>query len=266
MKNETWKLFIDIDDPSSPHSLTRLIRSSISPTHIYIKVDKASENIYLWLFAAVNATSAIDARRVVYHISVVESDERQLYLQLIILDRFEYNELSTRLMQELEKTILSRLYQSEFNRNIVAFVAQLLLRHFTAQSKFYFLSGMPLTPDESGHVLAFIFGTFFLVTLFMTLIYVVYYDDRHIPRFMATIRNRRFLQQSDVTFARFDNTSQAFVGDDSVAEVDLHFGTDQSIENLNSAFNNPMFDQNFKADDEGDESRKTLDEVELKAD
>lgn len=139
----------------------------------------------------------------------------------------------------------------------------MLVLIFTEQSKFYFVSGMPFTPNESGHVLAFFFGTFFLVTLFMTLIYAVYYDDRHIPRFIAAIRNRRFLQQSDVTFARFDNTSHHDYGADSVAEVDLHFASDQSIENLNSAFNNPMFDQNIR---DGEEPRKTFEEVELKED
>jgi len=120
---------------------------------------------------------------------------------------------------------------------------------------------MPLTPNESGHVLAFIFGTFFLVTLFMTVIYAVYYDDRHIPRFIATLRNRQFLShESDVTFARFNANDDA----DSVAEVDLHFGTDQSIENLNSqSFNNPMFEQDLS---QKTEATKTLDEVELRED
>ena len=69
------------------------------------------------------------------------------------------------------------------------------------------------------------------------------------------IRNRRFMHQSDVIFARFDNTAHANEmmasamsnhDDDDDAhgsvEVDLHFGTDQSIENVNRAFNNPMFD------------------------
>jgi hypothetical protein len=139
------------------------------------------------------------------------------------------------------------------------------LLNFTGHPKVIVVSGMRLQPDaQSGHVLALISGTFFLVTLFMTVIYAVYYDDRHIPRLMAEIRNRRFTRpfQSDVNFARFDNTSQALVTDDSVAEVDLHFGTDQSIENLN--FNNPMFDQNIRDNDET--TRKTFDEVELKAD
>lgn len=120
----------------------------------------------------------------------------------------------------------------------------------SAQSKFYFTSGLPFTPNASGHVLTFIFGTFFLVTLFMTLIYIGYYDDTHIPRLMAMIRNRQFLHPSDVFFARFDNTqshaneAELMSTDDnnSVMEVDLHFGTDQSIEDVNRAFNNPMFD------------------------
>ena len=62
------------------------------------------------------------------------------------------------------------------------------------------------------------------------------------------------MHQSDVIFARFDNTAHANEmmasamsnHDDDDAhgsmEVDLHFGTDQSIENVNQAFNNPMFD------------------------
>ena len=123
---------------------------------------------------------------------------------------------------------------------------------------------MPFTPNESGHVFAFVFGTFFLVTLFMAVIYAVYYDDRHISRFIAAIRNRRFQHESDVTFARFDN-SATHANEDSVAEVDLHFGTDQSIENLNSqAFNNPMFDENIRRDDK--QARQSLEQVELKED
>lgn len=71
------------------------------------------------------------------------------------------------------------------------------------------------------------------------------------------------MHQSNVIFARFDNSSHAnetaelsgcgggsgggSERDDgsSVLEVDLHFGTDQSIENVNRAFNNPMFDANI---------------------
>ena len=106
---------------------------------------------------------------------------------------------------------------------------------------------MPLSVDESGHVLAFVLGPLLVVSLFMTLIYAVYYGDGRIPRLLSRVRNLHFLHESDVTFARFDNSSRA-PDTHSVAEtVDLHFGTDQSIENLNSqAFNNPMFDASLR--------------------
>lgn len=95
----------------------------------------------------------------------------------------------------------------------------------------------------------------------MAVIYVGYYDDRHIPRLMAMIRSRHFLlHRSDVFFARFDNNAQVLInstnnnnnnmelnrdGEGSMLEVDLHFASDQSIEDVNRAFNNPMFDANF---------------------
>lgn len=61
-------------------------------------------------FAAVGATSVIDPDRIVYHISVAMK-ERQLYLQLIIVDRYEYDELSTKLMEFLRETILTKFYE-----------------------------------------------------------------------------------------------------------------------------------------------------------
>lgn len=90
----------------------------------------------------------------------------------------------------------------------------------------------------------------------MAVIYVGYYDDRHIPRLMAMIRSRQFLHhRSDVFFARFDDNAQVLINgaemmtasddNNSIMEVDLHFGSDQSIEDVNRAFNNPMFDANF---------------------
>lgn len=85
----------------------------------------------------------------------------------------------------------------------------------------------------------------------MSVIYAAHYDSR-IPRVIAVLRSRRFLPQSDVTFARFDNRSRGADDADSVAEVDLHFGTDQSIENLNSAFNNPMYNQNIGDGDQAE--------------
>lgn len=81
----------------------------------------------------------------------------------------------------------------------------------------------------------------------MTLIYIVYYDDRHIPRFIALLRHRHFIQnRSDVTFARLHVTSRGEGDDASViddAEVDLHFTNNQ--QQLNQSFNNPMFDENL---------------------
>lgn len=73
---------------------------------------------------------------------------------------------------------------------------------------------------------------------------------------MAMIRSRQFLhQRSDVFFARFDDNAQVLINgaemmaasddNNSIMEVDLHFGSDQSIEDVNRAFNNPMFDANF---------------------
>lgn len=79
---------------------------------IYIKVERK----YLFVcltFAAVNdATSAIDPTRVVYHISVV-SKLNQAYLQLIIVDRYEYDEVSTKLMEILRPKVLNKLFESE---------------------------------------------------------------------------------------------------------------------------------------------------------
>lgn len=113
---------------------------------------------------------------------------------------------------------------------------------------------MAFTPgSESGHVLTFIFGTFFLVMMVMTVIYAVYYDDRHIPRFIALVRHQSNFalrhHNSDVIFARLQTRGE---GDDAsiAGEVDLHFGTDQSIEDFNRAFNNPMFDGNIEPRDD----------------
>lgn len=68
--------------------------------------------IFISTFAAVKATSAIDPNGIVYHISIAARD-RQQYLQLIIVDRFEYNELSTRLMESLRENILDSEFASE---------------------------------------------------------------------------------------------------------------------------------------------------------
>lgn len=68
--------------------------------------------IFILTFVAVNATSGIDPDSIVYHISVA-SREQQLYLQLIIVDRFEYDELSTKLMDSLRQRVFNKFYASK---------------------------------------------------------------------------------------------------------------------------------------------------------
>lgn len=60
------------------------------------------------------ATSVVDREKIVYHISVTRNEHRQLYLQLIIVDRYEYDEHSTRLMEHLKSSVLNKLYESEY--------------------------------------------------------------------------------------------------------------------------------------------------------
>ncbi|KAG5679690.1 hypothetical protein PVAND_009243 [Polypedilum vanderplanki] len=95
---------------------------------------------------AINAaTSETDRKKVIYHCSVTlgkEKEKNQHYLQLIIVDRFEYKELSSNLMEQLRESMLNKNSQS--------------------QSKFYFISGTAFTPNASGHVFTFIFGSLFL--------------------------------------------------------------------------------------------------------
>ena len=62
---------------------------------------------------AVVATSVVDREKIVYHISVTRNEHRQLYLQLIIVDRYEYDEQSTRLMKHLKSSVLNELYEGE---------------------------------------------------------------------------------------------------------------------------------------------------------
>jgi hypothetical protein len=126
------------------------------------------------------------------------------------------------------------------------------------KQKFYFYSGAPYSPTESGHVFTFIFGTFFLVSMCMTLIYLFYYDDNNIPRLLALVRNRQLLGNTNVIFARFDGSGSQNRDVDSVVEVDLHF-EDQALVGVSSAFNNPMFESPKSEPD-----KEHVEEVELK--
>lgn len=74
---------------------------------------KAFHSIHFLTFTAINATSVIDSERVVYHISVVANKQKQRLLQLVILDRSEYNELSSKLMEYLRRSNLNNIHQRE---------------------------------------------------------------------------------------------------------------------------------------------------------
>ena len=80
----------------------------------------------------------------------------------------------------------------------------------------------------------------------MFILYITHYDENNLPRIAAFLRNRELYQNSGVIFARFDN-SQNVPENNSLVEVELDFGN-HSLENLNSSFNNPMFEK--KLDDQ----------------
>lgn len=80
------------------------------------------------------------------------------------------------------------------------------------------------------------FISLLVVSVFFTVLYVYYYDDRMIPRVTAMVRNRTFFT-SPFVFARFDPNN---ANHDST--VDINFNP-SGIENLNSSFNNPMFEE-----------------------
>lgn len=119
-------------------------------------------------------------------------------------------------------------------------------------------SGPRYSSTESGHALAFIFGTFFLVAMCLTVIYAVYYDENNIGRLLAMARNRQLFENRNMIFARFDNSAHRVERADSVVEVDLQF-EDQSVGASNSAFNNPMFSESKQETD-----NTNVEEVELK--
>lgn len=91
----------------------------------------------------------------------------------------------------------------------------------------------------------------------MTILYITYYDENNLPRLLALLRNREFYQDSGVIFARFDNSQNTQENlDNSLVEVELDFGNN-SVENLNSSFNNPMFDKSL-----GDQEKLVDEETE----
>lgn len=82
---------------------------SAHPSHMSLQYLHEKQNFRL---PAVNATSVIDPERVVHHVGVASKD-RKRFLQLVIVDRFEYSELSSRLMESLRRNLLDRQFASE---------------------------------------------------------------------------------------------------------------------------------------------------------
>ncbi|XP_055538887.1 protein amnionless isoform X2 [Wyeomyia smithii] len=153
------------------------------------------------------AASEVDATSINWHVSV-QNDA----LQLLVVDAESYDEKSIRLMQSLEPF----------------FMKQFLNGHKILHS------GHPHVPYQSGQLFMVTFLSLLVISIFFTTIYVYYYDDTMIPRVSAMIRNRQFFL-SPFVFARFDPTN-----DESA--VDINF-TPSGVENINSAFNNPMFEE-----------------------
>lgn len=84
------------------------------------------------------ATSVVDREKTVYHISVTRNEHRQLYLQLIIVDRYEYDEHSTRLMEHLKSSVLSKLFVGESTFKTHHTCALTLFRFFYRPIKILF--------------------------------------------------------------------------------------------------------------------------------
>lgn len=73
------------------------------------------------------STSGIDQNKIVHHISVVsdEMSSSPFILQLVILDRYEYDELSSRIMRMFQEN--PKFFESKFNIIIDLSISFLLL-------------------------------------------------------------------------------------------------------------------------------------------
>ncbi|XP_019556997.3 protein amnionless [Aedes albopictus] len=158
------------------------------------------------------ALSEVDQSDVEYHISV-----ESYALQLVIIDKGEYAEQSVQLMKSLEPYFAQRFRNGH---NVLH-------------------AGHPHIPYQSGQLFLVMFISLLVVSVFFTVLYAYYYDDKIVPQISAMVRNRTFFT-SPFVFARFDPNN---ANDDST--VDINFNP-SGIENLNSSFNNPMFEGNDK--------------------
>ena len=68
--------------------------------------------ILLSFVLAITATSIVDTANIFHHVSIVKKDQ-QLFLQLIIIDKADYNEQSTKLLQFLQKNKLKEVFESK---------------------------------------------------------------------------------------------------------------------------------------------------------
>ena len=70
------------------------------------------------LFLAITATSIVDTANIFHHVSIVKENS-QLFLQLVIIDKAEYNEQSTKLLQFLQKNKLKEVFESKLIKLLV---------------------------------------------------------------------------------------------------------------------------------------------------
>uniref|UniRef100_A0A1Q3FPW4 Protein amnionless n=1 Tax=Culex tarsalis TaxID=7177 RepID=A0A1Q3FPW4_CULTA len=184
--------------------------------------------------------SDVDISTIDYHVDVQNNT-----LQLVILDKGEYDGRSVRLMKSLDSFFVKHFRNGKS--------AHIVLN-----------SGHPYMPYESGQLFFVLFFSLLVVSIFFTALYVYYYDDSIVPRVTAMIRSRRFFT-SPFVFARFDPNNE-----NGESTLDINFAAPSGIENLNSSFNNPMFEENATAGGSSAEEKSPVDEepyvdVELKS-
>ncbi|XP_065090952.1 protein amnionless [Ochlerotatus camptorhynchus] len=137
------------------------------------------------------ASSEVDQSLVEYHVSV-----ENYALQLVLIDKGDYDEQSVQLMKSLEPYFVMRFRNGH---NVVH-------------------SGQPHIPYQSGQLFLVMFVSLLMVSVFFTVLYVYYYDDKMIPRVTAIVRNRTFFT-SPFVFARFDPNN---ANDDSTVDINFN--------------------------------------------
>ncbi|XP_040165252.1 protein amnionless [Anopheles arabiensis] len=192
-------------------------------------------------------TGEVDDSGVEFHIGVDRSAGANV-VQLIIVDKGEYGEKSTRMMDSL-RPFFEKQFSSGFQ-----------VTH----------AGQPHTPLEGGQLLAFVMLTLIVASTFFSIIYVYYYDDVLLPRLRAAVRNRQFFTTPFV-FARFDpNNDVDGLSVDVAYPSAVQLANEEreesaalvdDVENHHaSSFNNPMYE---KPAPKVDPAMEVFDDVEL---